>query len=252
MAWYNYRQNNSGGSFVYDPHSGIAVNVWVEAGTPAEANVLASQIGIYFDDSQDCSCCGSRWNEKGQYSWDDSDDNPPEPEETFKVDEFDSSFNTKWFKEGEYETFVHPLGKDFYGAHAVTEVVRKLTYGGENGYGLTVGRDYVTEEPVPVSELGWDEEGNYSVPSPGYRFYRSDANQFYITEDGIRIQHVEAYGYASIWTPTKAQAEQIIEEINDYLDKTPRPDTVKTLLELHPAKEFQPVDDDVFDDGDDV
>ena len=58
MTYYNYRQNNSGGSFA-DP----AINVFIKAETPAEADTIALANGIYFDPEFeiDCDCCGNRW-----------------------------------------------------------------------------------------------------------------------------------------------------------------------------------------------
>lgn len=60
--FYTFRQNNSGGKF-YGP-----VYVIIEARNVDEANSLAeSKAGVYFDSSQDCSCCGSRWDSLGSY-----------------------------------------------------------------------------------------------------------------------------------------------------------------------------------------
>lgn len=60
--FYTFRQNNSGGRF-YGP-----VYVIIEAHNVEEANSLAeSKTDVYFDSSQDCSCCGSRWHSLGSY-----------------------------------------------------------------------------------------------------------------------------------------------------------------------------------------
>jgi hypothetical protein len=60
--FYTFHQNNSGGSF-YGP-----VYVIIEARNVEEANSLAeSKANVYFDSSQDCSCCGSRWDSLGSY-----------------------------------------------------------------------------------------------------------------------------------------------------------------------------------------
>ncbi|WP_435809569.1 DUF7296 family protein [Streptosporangium canum] len=70
--FFQFSQNNSGGSFVYDD-DGTSVLVVVEADNATEANERAEDIGLYFDGSVDCSCCGPRWNE----AWDgDGDDYP--------------------------------------------------------------------------------------------------------------------------------------------------------------------------------
>lgn len=63
--FYQFRQNNSGGSFDFDAGRGISVYVVIEADSAADANLRAELIGIYFDDNYDidCECCGARWTE---------------------------------------------------------------------------------------------------------------------------------------------------------------------------------------------
>lgn len=61
MTFYKYDQNNSGGSFI-----GPAIQVFIEANSPEEANKIAIQNDIYFDGENgnyvyDCRCCGPRW-----------------------------------------------------------------------------------------------------------------------------------------------------------------------------------------------
>ena len=59
MPFYEYNQNNSGGSF-----TGPAMYVLVEANNADEANYRAEQNGLYFngcDAGLDCDCCGDRW-----------------------------------------------------------------------------------------------------------------------------------------------------------------------------------------------
>lgn len=57
--FYEFRQNNTGGSFVGP------VLVIVEASSPAEANEIAQEkSSVYFDgidQGYDCECCGDRW-----------------------------------------------------------------------------------------------------------------------------------------------------------------------------------------------
>jgi hypothetical protein len=68
--FYCFRQNNSGGSFVYDRN--LAQKVIIEAETADEANDLAKNLGIYFDGCDrgwDCRCCGDRWNTVSDSSW---------------------------------------------------------------------------------------------------------------------------------------------------------------------------------------
>lgn len=78
MKWFEYRQNNSGGSFVQNDSVGI--HVFIEAESAAWANQKALTVGIYFDGCStgaDCSCCGDRWNQA--YDSDHEDDHMDEP-----------------------------------------------------------------------------------------------------------------------------------------------------------------------------
>ena len=73
--WFEYSQNNSGGSHVYDDNRGLSEWVFIEADSAKEADEYAESIGIYFngvDDDMDCGCCGDRWHP--QASWYGSED----------------------------------------------------------------------------------------------------------------------------------------------------------------------------------
>jgi hypothetical protein len=62
--FFTYNQNNSGGSFINNDK--VCQYVVIEADDYRFANILAEDIGIYFngcDTGQDCSCCGDRWND---------------------------------------------------------------------------------------------------------------------------------------------------------------------------------------------
>lgn len=58
MSFYQYRQNNSGGIW-----GGPAINLFIEANSSEEADKIAVQHGVYFDEEYaiDCPCCGTRW-----------------------------------------------------------------------------------------------------------------------------------------------------------------------------------------------
>lgn len=60
--FWEYSQNNSGGSFDYNPSQGIGHYVIVEAHSADDADHRAQAIGLYFDGYGDCSCCGDRWS----------------------------------------------------------------------------------------------------------------------------------------------------------------------------------------------
>lgn len=102
--FYHYRQNNSGGSFVYSPNSGISVHVVVEANSYEQANALAENIGLYFDGDGDCSCCGRRWTEQ----WDDSEAEDFPHVYGDPVHEHKPIWNMKWIDNGP-EGYVHYL-----------------------------------------------------------------------------------------------------------------------------------------------
>ncbi len=60
--FFEYRQNNSGGSFVINDT--LTVVVVIEAPTSDMADARAQELGIYFDGcntGDDCPCCGDRW-----------------------------------------------------------------------------------------------------------------------------------------------------------------------------------------------
>jgi hypothetical protein len=67
MNIYEYRQNNSGGTYHIDHERGISRIVLIEAESPARANHHAESIGLYFDGAGDCQCCGDRWYEASEY-----------------------------------------------------------------------------------------------------------------------------------------------------------------------------------------
>ena len=60
--YYEYSQNNSGGSFTKP-----AITVFIEADSPEAADVVAVKNGLYFDGDGDCECCGDRWYRASEY-----------------------------------------------------------------------------------------------------------------------------------------------------------------------------------------
>lgn len=58
LRWFEYSQNNSGGSF-----KGPAHTVLVQAPDADRANRIAKDNGLYFDGDGGCSCCGNRWSD---------------------------------------------------------------------------------------------------------------------------------------------------------------------------------------------
>jgi hypothetical protein len=63
--FFEFDQNNSGGSFHIDDERGLGPRVWIEALDANDANARAEHLGIYFDgcsNGRDCPCCGDRWS----------------------------------------------------------------------------------------------------------------------------------------------------------------------------------------------
>lgn len=79
--FYEFDQNNSGGSFEINDKTGIGPCVWIEAADLDHAISRAKSIGIYFEGAAagiDCECCGGRWHEPWK---DDGKDKPKINEE---------------------------------------------------------------------------------------------------------------------------------------------------------------------------
>lgn len=72
--FYEFRQNNSGGSFDVDDI--LCHIVVIEAESAEQANAIAKDLGIYFngtEDETDCPCCGDRWSEVDEFDGEDLD-----------------------------------------------------------------------------------------------------------------------------------------------------------------------------------
>lgn len=101
--FFEYNQNNSGGSFDFD--NNIGHFVIIEACGTDDADHRAEMVGIYFngiDDGRDCDCCGDRWSR----AWDDGTDTP----EVYgkSIQQFmDNDKNFMWAGKGQNEVIVH-------------------------------------------------------------------------------------------------------------------------------------------------
>lgn len=63
MSWFEFDQNNSGGSFDVDDK--LCHRLFIEADDYDTAERIATHLGVYFNGvSQgiDCGCCGDRWS----------------------------------------------------------------------------------------------------------------------------------------------------------------------------------------------
>jgi len=101
--FYEFMQNNSGGSFDIDEEKGITHHVVIEADDKDNAVFKAEQIGLYFDGvgyGADCYCCGDRWNSEPYCE----STKPTYYGEELTVDNFKKQ--TKWMKSG-FELCIH-------------------------------------------------------------------------------------------------------------------------------------------------
>lgn len=96
--WFEYRQNNSGGSFRLTDKS--ALYVFVEADTAKKADDRVEMLtSVYFDPrcEIDCSCCGSRW------------DTAYDGKETIEIDKYLLHGVNSWCKPDQNAIIVVPL-----------------------------------------------------------------------------------------------------------------------------------------------
>jgi hypothetical protein len=105
--FWEFRQNNSGGSFDFDKSAGITHFVFIEAPSMDEAIIRAEAIGLYWDGcdtGRDCPCCGDRWSTP----WSDDADDEPKHYGTPIADYVKSKYFRGWMDDG-YEACVHYL-----------------------------------------------------------------------------------------------------------------------------------------------
>lgn len=123
--FYEFRQNNSGGSFDIEPDRGISVSVIVEADSVEDANYRAERIGLYFngcEDGRDCDCCGDRWHEQYQFGDREGGDVVPSVYGKPLIDHAPDP-KQSWIDDGwagdDPEVFVHLKDGRFFGFHLV-------------------------------------------------------------------------------------------------------------------------------------
>lgn len=62
--WYEFNQNNSGGSFIENDK--VTHRIFIQAMSLKDAVSKSEELGVYFngcDSGIDCPCCGDRWSE---------------------------------------------------------------------------------------------------------------------------------------------------------------------------------------------
>lgn len=59
MMFYQFNQNNSHGGYKFPGQ--LTIDNYIEADSIEEAVKIGEGLGMYFDPSRDCACCGPRW-----------------------------------------------------------------------------------------------------------------------------------------------------------------------------------------------
>ena len=112
MNIYEFRQNNSGGSF--DVNDNVTHRVFIEAKDKDAAIYKALTLGVYFDgvdEGIDCECCGNRWHKPWHVHTSNSEDKPREEIE----DELQELANTYgWTTPDIYLYYADGTKKEFY------------------------------------------------------------------------------------------------------------------------------------------
>lgn len=91
MKWYQFDQNNSGGSFIVD--SNVCHRLFIQAEDADSANQKAEDLGCYWngvDDDRDCECCGDRWYSQSIESW------GYDASESLTIEEYVQNLADKW------------------------------------------------------------------------------------------------------------------------------------------------------------
>lgn len=68
--FYEFDQNNTGGSFIVDDK--VCHLVIIEAESDREAEEKAFSLGVYYngcEEGMDCECCGDRWYPPSEYNF---------------------------------------------------------------------------------------------------------------------------------------------------------------------------------------
>ena len=121
MNFFEFDQNNSGGSFDVDDK--ICHRLFIEAESSEEATEIAESLGCYWDGCAqgiDCNCCGDRWSS-----------DPDEVELPYTWEPFQGdAIEVKTIEEyAQYEAdtwgWTSPDGRIFYKNGKVIEIFRR-------------------------------------------------------------------------------------------------------------------------------
>lgn len=155
LKWFEFSQNNSGGSFIINDK--VCHRLFIEAESFSDAVEKAEDLGCYWNgvaEGRDCPCCGDRWDK-----W---NDNPIDIEkyktEGFTVSIYDGIYrNTinEWEKKyRRYEVIKEP---EFETRCSIRSYVGKIRFNNIEEYAEYLANEY-----------GWT--------TPDARIYYNDGN----------------------------------------------------------------------------
>lgn len=140
MNWYEFNQNNSGGSFVVNDK--LCHRLFIETETFSEAVLKAEELGCYWNgvaEGRDCPCCGDRWSKWG--------DDPVELEkfntEGYSVGVFDgiySNAEAEWNKR--YGNFVIIEAPEWKQKYSFKEYCGKIKFRDIEEYAQFIANEY--------------------------------------------------------------------------------------------------------------
>ncbi|MNC02772.1 hypothetical protein D3C81_691840 [compost metagenome] len=141
VQFYEYCQNNSGGSFTVDKK--VCHRLFIEASSANEANLIAESLGCYWNgcsEGRDCDCCGDRWSD----NW--SDDNYVKVDkyrkEGYEVSVYDHYKNPEeeWMRKyGKYKMVKPPTKKTEY---SFTKYVGLISFADIEEYAQYLADEY--------------------------------------------------------------------------------------------------------------
>lgn len=155
LKWYQFDQNNSGGSFVVNDK--VCHRLFIEAESFDDAVEKAEDLGCYWngvDDGRDCPCCGDRWNK-----WNDDSVNIEKYKtEGYTVSIYDGIWsNTRGEWEKRYRKYEVIKEPEFETKYSTRSYVGKIRFNNIEEYAQYMAEEY-----------GWT--------TPDARIYYHDGN----------------------------------------------------------------------------
>lgn len=190
--WFIFEQNDSA-CVIYDEVKGMTQNVYIESEVEEDALSKLESLGVIIVD---------RLNVLSSIHA----DSVPAENDLLPLD----SFVDKLIPDG-YDAFVHPLGKQFYGAYKETEPVPEFK---ATGYGMAVS-GFSCTDIFPVGDNGWDEEEEFDSPSPGRieemkdQFEINTLGELIKDDPDLKIMYSDANGYYTIWSSDELKLRDI-------------------------------------------